>query len=190
MAELEKVEKLREKANVSFAEAKEALDAANGDMLDALIYLETQGKAIIPAGGGYFSSAAGAGSQDDRQHSQTGGGKKDKSNNGAETFGEMLRRFGRFLVNLVRRGNSNFLDATKGGEPMFSCPVTAVVILVVFFWVTVPLFILSLFFGFRYRFRGAALGKESINNVMDKASEVAEDVKRSFTEGEKTSDGE
>ena len=54
MTELEKVEKLREKANVSFAEAKEALDNTGGDILDALIYLEKQGKSTIPAGGGFF----------------------------------------------------------------------------------------------------------------------------------------
>ena len=55
MTELEKVEKLREKADVSFAEAKEALDMAGGDILDALIYLEKQGKSTVPAGGGFFS---------------------------------------------------------------------------------------------------------------------------------------
>ena len=35
MDEFEKVEKLRQRANVSYEEAKKALDEANGDVLDA-----------------------------------------------------------------------------------------------------------------------------------------------------------
>ncbi len=45
MDTFEKVEKLREKANVTFEEAKAALEEANGDLLDAMILLERQGKA-------------------------------------------------------------------------------------------------------------------------------------------------
>ncbi|MDR2615905.1 MAG: ubiquitin, partial [Oscillospiraceae bacterium] len=48
MATLEQVEKLRERANVSFEEAKAALDEADGDLLDALILLEKQGKTAAP----------------------------------------------------------------------------------------------------------------------------------------------
>ena len=44
MEDFEKIEKLRERANVTYEEAKEALNAANGDLLDAMIYLERQGK--------------------------------------------------------------------------------------------------------------------------------------------------
>ena len=44
MDNFEKVERLREKADVTYDEAKRALEACNWDMLDALIYLETLGK--------------------------------------------------------------------------------------------------------------------------------------------------
>lgn len=40
MDNFEKVEKLREKANVSYEEAKQALENCNWDILDAMIYLE------------------------------------------------------------------------------------------------------------------------------------------------------
>ena len=193
MTELEKVEKLREKANVSFSEAKEALAAANGDILDALIYLERQGKATVPAGGGFFSGVGAPAPVMQRQSEgeNKGGGKTDSGGkpggsgnpSGGDSFGELLKKFGKFCLMLVRKGNSNFLDATKGGEKMFSCPVTFVVLfLLFFFWVTIPLFIVSLFFGFRYSFSGADLGRQSVNNVMDSASDLAEEVKRSFRE--------
>ena len=184
MTELEKVEKLREKADVSFAEAKEALDAANGDILDALIHLENQGKSTIPAGGGFFSGSGTPAPEWDTARGNDGDSKTgNSSGNTGESFGDMLKRFGRFCMMLARKGNNNFLEAKKDGEQKFSCPVTIVLLFVVFFfWVTAPLFIISLFFGFRYSFRGAELGKKSINQVMDNASDIVEDVKQKFSD--------
>ena len=178
MTELEKVEKLREKADVSFAEAKEALDAVNGNVLDALIYLEQHGKATVPAGGGFFSGAGTGGSE-----WQSDTGDECETERRYDSFGDMLKRFGKFCLMLVRKSSSNFLDATRDGEQMFTCPVLFVILfLVFFFWVTIPLFIISLFFGFRYRFRGADLGRDSVNRVMDSASDVVDDVKKTFTD--------
>ena len=48
MDEFEKVEKLREKANVSYEEARDALRASDGDILDAMVYLEKLGKVEAP----------------------------------------------------------------------------------------------------------------------------------------------
>lgn len=184
MTELEKVEKLREKADVSFAEAKEALDNSGGDILDALIYLEKQGRATVPAGGGFFS---GAGSYTERaQYSQRGESGPEKR---GETFSAMLKRFGRFCLRMLNKGNTNFLDATKDDALKFSCPVTAVVALVLLFHVIpISLFIISLFFGYRYHFRGEDLGRDSVNAVMDSASNVVNDVKNSFVESTNRTD--
>ena len=44
MDHFEMVEKLRAKANVSYEEAKAALEASDWDMLDALVLLENEGK--------------------------------------------------------------------------------------------------------------------------------------------------
>ena len=179
MTELEKVEKLREKADVSFAEAKEALDNSGGDILDALIYLEKQGRSTVPAGGGFFSGA-GTYTQESQYSPE---GERGHERRG-ETFSSMMKRFGRFCLRMLNKGNTNFLDATKGDALMFSCPVTAVVALVLIFpYITIPLFIISLFFGYRYHFRGEDLGRDSVNAVMDSASNVVNDVKNSFAEG-------
>jgi len=184
MTELEKVEKLREKADVSYAEAKEALDAANGDILDALIYFESQGKATVPAGGGFFSgSGESAPTWEKGRCSDDSRSAGSNSERTGESFGDMLKRFGRFCLLLLHKGNNNFLEAKKDGEQKFSCPVTIVLLFVIFFfWVTVPLFIISLFFGYRYSFRGSDLGKASVNQVMDSASDIVDDVKQKFSD--------
>ena len=44
MDHLEMVEKLRAKANVSYEEARDALEACDWDLLDALLMLESEGR--------------------------------------------------------------------------------------------------------------------------------------------------
>ena len=52
---LELVERLKEKADVSYTQAKEALEYSGGNLLDALIYLEEKG-AIPRTEGAYYST--------------------------------------------------------------------------------------------------------------------------------------
>ena len=180
MTELEKVEKLREKADVTFAEAKEALENSGGDILDALIYLENNGKVTAPAGSGFFSGADLPGS--DERSSAATNDEKRKDSGSSEEFADLMGRFGAFCLKLFNMGLNNFLEASKNGNHLFSCPVIVIIVLLFFFPVTIPLFIISLFFGFRYRFTGEDLGRESVNSVMDTAAGVVDDVKKTFTE--------
>lgn len=178
MATLEQVEKLREKANVSFEEAKIALDACDGDLLEAIIYLEKQGKVNPPVCGGYYSSKNSGSGEEDTNNQEA-----NKEAPRGETFGQVMRRFGRFCVKLFNKGNNNYFEAEQNGKIIISFPVTVLVLgIIFFFWVIIPLGILGLFFGFRYRFRGEDLGKESVNKVMDSASNTAENIKKSFNE--------
>jgi len=207
MTDLEKVEKLREKANVSYAEAKEALDKSNSDILEALIYLENQGKSTAPAGGGFYSGAEtgsdnGNSNNNASKKSNTGSKKSANSNqgnsnrnadssgnNGSEEFSnanevrDAMGKFGAFCAKVFNKGFSNHLVASKGGQHLFAIPVFVVAILVLFFfWITIPLFVISLFCGFAYRFRGAELDNDAFNSVMDGASHVADDIKKSFND--------
>ncbi|MDR1064809.1 MAG: ubiquitin [Oscillospiraceae bacterium] len=173
MTTLEQVEKLRERANVSFEEAKSALEEADGDLLDALILLERQGKTSGPESGGHYS-----GNNPPPKSDGAEGAKKP----GTEGFKNFIKGLGNLMLNLINRGNTNYLDAIHRGETKLSCPVTVLVILLIcFFWVVVPLLIVGLFLGWRYRFRGDDLGRESINNVIEKAETAAEDLKNSVT---------
>ena len=118
---VEMVERLREKAPVSYAQAKEALEYSEGNLLDALIYLEEKG--AIPQAEG---------------------------------------------TRWWRRD-----------EPVTSLPLLILLILFVFaFYVTIPLLLIGLFFGFRYRFSGPELERDSINDVMENVASTAADMGR------------
>ena len=177
MTELEKVEKLREKANVSYADAKRVLEASDWDILDAMILLEEERR----AGSSQKISAPAYSTRRERAEAPPRGA----GPSAGDSFLELIARLFKWLSKIFGLGNSNEFVVTKNGEQTLSVPVTIFVILAIFcFWIVIPLLILGLFLGFKYRFRGAELGRDSINDVMHKASDIASgitnDIKTEF----------
>ncbi len=183
MVSLEKVEKLREYANISYEEAKKILEETNGDVLEAIVKLEKENRINAPKGGYYNSKDE---KKDlNKQLSAQYDEKKENKDDGA-SFGELLGRFFRWCGKILNRGNKNNLIVTKGEEKIMSIPVTILVILLIFtFWITLPLLIIGLFFGYKYRFVGPDLGKENVNRAMDSVAEAAENFIKDI-KGEKT----
>lgn len=175
MTTLEQVEKLCVMANISYEEAKAALDAANGDILEAIIYLEKQGKVQAPAGGGYYSSEktidTGAGSNKENYREKQDNCHKEKT----------FKKIWKFCLKMIRKGNTNSFEVLNKDETKASFPVTVLALLLIFaFWVTVPLIIIGLFFGLRYRFNGPDFSGNTINDAMNSAADAAENLKKSI----------
>lgn len=175
MVTLEQVEKLRQYANISYEEAKAVLEETNGDILDAIVKLEKENRINAPEGGYYNSK-----DRNQESHGSDKGEYKEKvaySGDGA-SFGELLGKFFRWCGDLINRGNKNSFVVTKGQEKVMAIPVTILVVLLVFtFWITIPLIIVGLFFGYKYKFVGPDLGRENVNRAMDSVAEAAENLK-------------
>jgi hypothetical protein len=179
MITLEQVDKLREKADVSYDEAKAALEATGGDILEALINLEKQGKVAAPEGGGFYSSAKEKAKSNEAVKSAKGNGQGK-----GESVKDLIRKFINFCAKIIHKGNINSFEVLKGDEVKTSFSITLLVLLLIpFFWVTIPLIVIGLFLGYRYRFNGPDLGKDSVNNAMNSAANAAEVLKKSFVEG-------
>ena len=166
MTNFEMVELLRQKADITYEEAKTALELANWDLLDAMLVLEREGK---------VSSSGGSYSTKDEEVRDEG---KEKKHCNDEGLRGTLRWLGNALAKLIRIGNENALVVWHKGKELFSLPVTVCVVLLMCSGGTV-LFALAvgLFCGLRYSFRGPNLGKESINSAMNRAADAAETVK-------------
>lgn len=176
MATLENVERLRERANVTYEEAKEALEACGDDLLDAVIYLEGKGKVAAPIGGGSYSSDRQA-PPPEYDHIPKSPHEEPKG----ETFGQVMGRFFKFCGKIIDKGNKNMFDVWRNGQVVFSLPVTVLVVLMIlFFWVVIPAAIVGLFFGFRYRFSGRDLDDTVVNKAMDSAAHAADTLKEEF----------
>ena len=170
MTNLEMVETLREKANVSYEEAKTALEASNWDLLDAILLLESEGK--IPVESASHSTRA----------EELPPEEEPKKHKG---FHEGMRWLFRSFGKLLRIGNTNQISVSRNDRELFSLPVTVfAVLLLCSVWTILIAMLISLFFGVRYAFRGPDLGKESINRVMDRAGDMAENAKEEFRKGD------
>lgn len=178
MVTLEQVEKLREYANISYDEAKKALEKNDGDILQALIELEQEGKVKSPQGGGKYVSSA----SDYEDSEKADASDKKKSNaeqQGHSTFKDNMNRFFNWLGKMIHKGNINSFVVQKHGENIVTLPVTVLVLLLMFvFWIIIPLLVVGLFFSFRYSFEGPDLGSDKVNRVMDNVAQAAENIKQ------------
>jgi len=179
MTTLEQVEKLCAMANISYEEAKAALDVANGDLLEAIIYLEKQGKVHAPTGGGYYSSEKiiDTGTVSNKENCSE---KHHHNCNKGKPFISLMKKIGEFCLKMIHKGNTNSFEVLKSEKIKASFPVTVLALLLIFaFWVTIPLIIIGLFFGFRYRFIGPDFGSNTINDAMNSAADAAENLRKS-----------
>lgn len=173
MDHMELVEKLREKTGVTYEEARAALENHNWDLLDAVVELEHQGKIKDSRTASYSTK------NEETKATAEEGKDKDKI-----TFGDLFRRFFSWVGKWVQKGNQNFLRIESKGQTIMNLSVTVFVVLLVFcFWAVIPILILGLFCGCHYSFHGPHLGRDDVNQAMEKASGFAEDLKHDFQNG-------
>lgn len=169
MTNFEMVEMLREKANISYEEAKAALEQTNWDLLDAMVLLEKEGKVMSNETGGSYSTKSEEKKEPEEKH------------RGAEGLRSAVRWLGEKAGWLLRIGNTNHFVVSRGGKEKFSLPVTVCVILLLCaFWLVLAALVIGLFCGVRYSFRGAELGRTAINDAMERAADAADNMKEDF----------
>ena len=166
MTQYEMVEKLSEKMNVTLEAAKAALEASDWELLDAALLLEKQRG---EAGQGAYSTRPEPEAQSRREKARA------QRRGVVEGLGELVRG----ALNL---GSRNHFEVRKGEDVVLDMPVLVLALMLVLaFWVCIPLLVIGLFAGYRYAFSGAELGRESVNHAMEKAAEAVEKVKEEVT---------
>lgn len=184
---LEQVERLREKADVSYAQAKQALEYSGGNLLDALIYLEEQGAIPRPQGAYYSTRNETPPPPPVRDELATlgekKGGKEKREKKKAGGMGVKVIS-GKTLFSTLRRWLiDNELEIWRKGQPVTSLPILILVVLILFaFYITVPALILGLFLGFRYQISGPDLEDETFNGMMGNVADTAADLGRQVME--------
>lgn len=168
MDQMEQVEMLREKTGCSYGEAKAALEETDGDLLDALCWLESHGKTQLT---GAFCSTG------DREAPKTDPPPKTKPKQDspvARGFKDLWQG----LVDLIRWANRNALVMrNRKGEQELRIPLTVLVLIFVLaFWVMLALTVVALFCGMRFSFEGP-LESKNINDAMGKATDFAENIR-------------
>ena len=167
MTHYEMAEKLSEEMGVSLEKATAALEACDWELLDAALMLE---KEVGQTGQQAWTSCDTAAEEKD-----AGQAARERRRGVVEGLGGMIR-------DLFNLGNRNRFEVRRDDKLLLEVPVTVLVLLLIFaFWVCIPLLVIGLFAGCRYTFSGAELGRDSVNQAMDKAAEMAERVKEEVT---------
>ena len=170
MDNMEKVEKIRELADVSYEEAKTALEENNWEVLDAMVALERQGKTKTTE---QVNSSIGADVQ--CQNSPIMEREMKKPRRGA--FRAAIRK-------IIRICRENSFHVTRKEEEIIKMPVMLLVVVMFFFWeLLLPVMIISMFFNIRYHFDG----KDDLNGanvLMDSAGDMADRMKAEFIRSE------
>ncbi|MDO4803258.1 MAG: hypothetical protein Q4A32_00365 [Lachnospiraceae bacterium] len=175
MEKLEKVELLREKANVTYEEARSALEEADWDMLDAMVLLEREGKVGEPGPAAYSTEY-----EEQKDYIRVRD-KVEEQENSAPNFGRTLGKAVRVFIHFLK--HTVFL-VKKDEDTLFQLPTIVFAILLAFFWeAIVPVMIIALFFGVRYAFDGTESVKRA-NRVLDSAGEFADNIIDEFSNEE------
>ena len=170
MDEFEKIEKLVEKANVTYEEARDALRACSGDLLDAMIYLEKLGKTSGPKKSSYSTNYE---EQEQYEDVEEKVENNQHTKGHTSTIGSMFRKFWDFIW-------SNSFLVNRSGKEIVRIPVWLLVLLLLINWkFSLAVLVVALFFGCRYAFFGQD-DMHGANDFMDKAGDMADHVKESM----------
>lgn len=165
---LEMVERLREKTDVSYMMAKQALEFSNGNLLDALIYLEEEGAVPRPEGGSYSTRIE----EPPLSVCDLAAPEEPVKKHKRRRFGSWIRRVMRSLID-------NELTVWRKDDSLFSIPLLVVIALTIcLFYIVIPLVIGSLFFGFRFHISGPDFDNDNLNGAMDWVADSAADMGR------------
>lgn len=152
MEEFEKIEELVRVTGVSFEEATNALRACDGNIVDAMVYLEKLGK--LNSGAAKTTSS----SVDDKCR---------------KAFEDVKKPAGKFVDFMTK----NKLNIKKGDDTFATVPVGAAAVLGLAAPIAIPAAFVSMMCGYEYSFTGDQAGVDKANEVMGKAEEAAAKAK-------------
>ena len=215
---LEKVELVRERTHVSYEKAREALEACDYDVLEAIISIERDSMAatakaveellsekpvvedateepepeevaepepevvIEPEPEAEDEPEPAVEPEPERDYAAEKEARRAASQAKREAakskFAAACNSFAEQVKRLVNAGLKMTFVAERYGERVCELPVLLVIVGLLIWGAALWLMIIGMFFGFRYRIEGASAVTFDVNAVMDKAADVADDIKR------------
>ena len=156
----EKIKLLMEKAKISHEEAVELLEKCNWDVIDSIIYLEKKSKEE-------------ANREENRKEKSAG-------------TGAIIGRTVKFIVKAICKGNENHFEVRKEDKKPIKISLTiSAILLIIGFWPVTILLVVGLFLGYKYSITGPNVNVNKVNDILDKASQSADNIKSDFKESSK-----
>lgn len=178
MEKLKLVDKLKNKANISYEEAKDALEKSNWDMLEAMLYLEAQGKVQKPSLSIFYTNES---KESYNENGEEVNLKEDTNENNFENKNGFEGVF-EAICKAIDTCNNIFIEIIRNSRVILKIPFTVLIVLLFFaFWIVIPLMIIGLFFNMEFLVSSKKIDVYKINKVFKETSKVVKDVKDKFT---------
>lgn len=178
MEKLKLVDKLKNKANISYEEAKDALEKSNWDILESMLYLEAQGKVEKPSLSIFYTNESKESYNENGEEvnlKEDTNEKNFESKNGFEGVFEAICK-------AIDTCNNIFIEIIRNSRVILKIPFTVLIVLLFFaFWIVIPLMIIGLFFNMEFLVSSKKIDVDKINKVFKETSKVVKDVKGKFT---------
>ncbi|XZL75573.1 ubiquitin [Clostridium perfringens] len=178
MEKLKLVDKLKNKANISYEEAKDALEKSNWDMLEAMLYLEAYGKVKKPSISIFYTNES---KESYNENGEVVNLKEDTNENNFENKNSFEGVF-EAICKAIDTCNNIFIEIIRNSRVILKIPFTVLIVLLFFaFWIVIPLMIIGLFFNMEFLVSSKKIDVDKINKVFKETSKVVKDVKGKFT---------
>lgn len=178
MEKLKLVDKLKNKANISYEEAKDVLEKSNWDMLEAMLYLEAHGKVQKHSISIFYTNES---KESYNENGEEVNLKKDTNENNFENKNSFEGVF-EAICKAIDTCNNIFIEIIRNSRVILKIPFTVLIVLLFFaFWIVIPLMIIGLFFNMEFLVSSKKIDVDKINKVFKETSKVVKDVKGKFT---------
>ena len=91
-----------------------------------------------------------------------------------------MAKFIDWCANVLKKTWEIKFKIRKNDEEKFSMPLLLLIVLMFAFWITIPLLIIGMFCGYKYRFEGMETVSVNLNDLSDRASLEIEALKRKY----------
>jgi hypothetical protein len=174
------IDKLKNQANVSYEEAKIALEKSNWDIMDAFIYLEDNGKVKKPSVGIFYTNDY----KENYKHQEISNNKNQENNHNntkkQSNFEEIFLK----VCKIIDTCNNIFFEIKKENKVFLRIPVTVIILLSIFaFGIVIPLYIVGIFFDMEFSLSGNRVEINKINHVFKLISENIKKLKGKLKRG-------
>lgn len=170
---LEQIDNLRNRANVSYGEAKEALEVNNGNMIDAIIYLESEQKTV------YDNTERQRDKQRQNYKSQQ---RKEHYKSAGD---DLVAGFKKVLSSL----NNTRVIMFNTERTVFDVSMTITLLAALFvFPLLVTVLVIGIFTGNKFKIKRKHHMSDAVNDIFTKASQAREDLKEAFVFENETAD--
>ena len=183
MDKINLVDKLRTKANISYEEAKVALENNNWDILDAMVYLEDTGRVKKPSISVFYTNEDKESYTSYGEIAKTDENRDYRGNESKNDFNGIFEA----IIKAIDTCNNIFIEIIRRDTVLLKVPLTVLILLFFFaFWIIIPLMIVALFFEIEFLIatNRVDIGKlNEVNKIFSKRSQAAKDIKEKFKKG-------